>query len=280
MRHPPTIITNIKRMRIANFTLGEIITKTSLPKTTIYYHIRSIPKSETLTSKISSINRAMQKVQAVRRRGKSVKGYKFSKPGKWTADFVNLIAHFLFDGQIRYASCLYHNRSPVLIEHVVNLAKRVLGTDDYKRYIDKNGVVRISYNNVELANFIRVKSEELPGYIICAPEEQKISFLTAFFDDEGCITFSKKKRIIRGYQHNERILILIQKLLRGFDIESKVDARFNEIVISRHPNLGKFAKQIGFMRGLCVNGKRTNSIWKKDLEKTRILEMALNSYSN
>jgi len=100
------------------------------------------------------------------------------------------------------------------------------------------------------------------------------------FDDEGSIYFQNKTNIktIRGYQYNDKILYLVQKLLENFQIESKVSTRFNEIVISCRKNLEKFAREINFSSGVKINGNRSNSIWKKDLEKREILRMALASY--
>lgn len=278
MRHALTLISHVKRMRMANFTLGEIMAKTGLSKTTIYHHIKTFPKSQILVGKISSINRAIQKMQADKRRGKSVKKYKFFKPKKWTADFVNLVAHFLFDGEIRYSSCIYNNRSRSLIDNLTQLMKSVIGVDDFKFIHKPDGVRRVSYHNVEIADFMKKKAAELLKYIPNSPFKHKTAFLKAFFDDEGSMRFVGNKRVARGYQHSIEILRLIQCLLADLRIESKIDEKYWEIDIGRKENLIKFQKHIDFSRGIYVNGNRSNSIWKKDLEKREILKMALASY--
>ena len=126
--------------------------------------------------------------------------------------------------------------------------------------------------------FSKTKTQELLEYIPFALQKHKISFLKAFFDDEGSINFRNKARCVRGYQHSRRILEIVQDLLSDLEIESKIDNKNIEVNISGKENLLKFQKIINFTPGLTVNGKRTNSIWKKDLEKRKILEMAINSY--
>lgn len=270
-------------LRRQNHTLGEMVKLLDRPKTTIYFHVQNLPITPFLKEKISQISRininGARAKGLTTQKGKSWLNRHCKKFINWSPAMINLVAHTIFDGEIRNCSTMYHNRSLALINNFRMKMKKIYS---YKpRTHKKSGdVITLAYHNVELTNFLRIKKEELVKEILNFPKNYQREFLKAFFDDEGCITFSKKKRIIRGYQHNEQILVLIQKLLKSFNIESKVDTRFNEIVISRHPNLEKFAKQIGFMRGLCVNGKRTNSIWKKDLEKRKILEMALTSYSN
>jgi len=156
---------------------------------------------------------------------------------------------------------------------------KYLNVSDYKIYKNRRtGVVRIAYHNVEIASFIKIKTKELLEYILFAPQNQKISFLQAFFDDEGSINFKNNVRVVRGYQHSRKILEIVQKLLSDLEIEAKIDNRDIEISIGRKENLLKFQKLINFTPGLKVNGNRSNSIWKKDLEKRKILQMAINSY--
>ena len=71
---------------------------------------------------------------------------------------------------------------------------------------------------------------------------------------------------------------LIQKLLKDFGIESKIDEKYKEIIISRKINLIKFQKKVNFSRGVKVNGKRKNSTWKQDLEKQKILGLIIANY--
>ena len=102
--------------------------------------------------------------------------------------------------------------------------------------------------------------------------------MRSFFDDEGSVDLRGAVRRVRGYQHNNKILFLVQKLLKDFQIASKVDTRFHEIIIGRRDNIKRFAKEINFTKGVRVNGKRSNSVWKKSLEKKTILTNLLSSY--
>jgi len=71
---------------------------------------------------------------------------------------------------------------------------------------------------------------------------------------------------------------LVQKLLKDFDIESKIDNKYQEIIISRKPNIIKFRDKIDFSKGIYINPDRKNSIWKKKLEKREILNKIIDSY--
>jgi len=83
---------------------------------------------------------------------------------------------------------------------------------------------------------------------------------------------------VRGYQNDLDILELVQCLLKEFDIESRVDKKYKEIIISRKKNLIKFQKEINFSKGVYINPSRKNSIWKEKLEKREILAKMINSY--
>jgi hypothetical protein len=103
--------------------------------------------------------------------------------------------------------------------------------------------------------------------------EEKRIFLKSFFDDEGCISYERVRNLrrIRGYQRSNKILGLIKDLLNDFEIESK---------INKTHNLIKFQKEIGFSSGIYINPNRKNGIWKRRIEKRKILEKAINSYLN
>jgi len=87
----------------------------------------------------------------------------------------------------------------------------------------------------------------------------------------------KNKRSIRGYQNDVAILSTVQRLLKNFEIEAKLQGR-NEVVISGKKNLIKFRDEINFSKGVRVNPNRTNSLWKKNLEKRKLLDMAIASF--
>lgn len=143
------------------------------------------------------------------------------------------------------------------------------------------GVHRICYHNVELSTMFKTRSQELRVTIINFPLEFQREFLRAFFDDEGCMDFRKQRNIrqVRGYQKDRSILILVQQLLTQFDIQSALKGK-NEVVIRKKENLKKFQQEINFSPGVRINPNRTNSIWKKDLEKRVLLDMAIKSFTH
>ncbi len=140
---------------------------------------------------------------------------------------------------------------------------------------------RVSYFYIELANYFREKAAQLKQHIISAPLEEKKVFLRAFFDDEGCMSYDQKRnsRKVRGYQGNRENLLLIQALLRDFDIDSKIEKGYTyEVVIGGKNNLVKFRDKINFSKGVYINPKRSNSLWRKKLQKRDLLDMAIANY--
>ncbi len=196
---------------------------------------------------------------------------------KWNVALVSLVGHLIFDGEIKHGGCVYTNRSLALLKHVAACMQTIYPFAP-KRYESLPGVHKIGYHNVELNDFFKSKAKELIVKIKCMERELQRSFLRAFFDDEGSVYFIGKRRAIRGYQHNAKMLHLVQHLLRNFSIESKVDSKYNEVTITRRENILQFAQEINFSKGLRINGNRSNSIWKESLEKRELLRRALASY--
>ena len=267
-----------QELRIRGHTLSEISRITQRPKTTVYFHVKTIPHTEKLLEKIRVIRSNSIKGKGPQK-GKSLLGYKYKKFNKWTPPIVNLVAHMLFDGAIRSGGILYYNRSQALIK---NFRDKMLSIYNGKPriYKDNNDVIRLAYHNVELGDFFKNKSLQLLEDISKLPISYQREFLKAFFDDEGSVDFrlNSMKRRVKGYQQNTHVLNLVQKLLNNFKINSYVDGRFNEIMITKQENIKKFAKEINFSKGLRINGSRSNSIWKKSLEKRKILAGLVNSY--
>lgn len=264
-------------LRIKGYTLSEISIITKRPKTTVYFHVKKIPQTNQLLEKIRMIRANSIKGKGPQK-GKSLLGYKYKKFNRWTSSLVNLVAHMLFDGAIRREGVLYYNRSQSLIKNFKN--KMALVYNGKPRVYNSNGVTRLVYGNVELEKFFKDKSVQLLRDIKKLSRSQQREFLRAFFDDEGSVDFrlDSMKRRVKGYQYNTTILHLIHDILRNFKINSFVDERFNEVVITRKENIDQFAKEISFSKGVRVNGKRLNSVWKKSLEKRTILANLLASY--
>ena len=216
---------------------------------------------------------------ALSRKGKSEK--QFRKFKRWNEDLVSLVSHLIFDGEIAYRGCIYNNRNDTLLEKVEKAMAKIYKHTP-KRYVNKvTGVKRISYYNVALAAYVKQKSDQLITNVSIFPKRFKRKFVEAFFDDEGCIDYRPKqnRRKIRGYQKNIPILHMIKKLLEEFEIESRI-VKPNEVVISGKENLQKFQKEINFSPGVKLNENRSNSIWKKPLEKRFLLDQAIKSFKS
>jgi len=282
----PTLIEKSRTLRRKGFTLGEILKVVKLPKTTIHNHIHTIVLSLKAQKRLKKVQERIAKENTKRinefnireRKGKCIPGRIVIKPKGWTKELIFLVAHFMFDGETQTHSCIYHNRNKALIDQVSFLMKRIFKLQLHHWLNKETGVHRISYHYVELADYARGKAQELKKYIKTASLPEKKIFLQAFFDDEGCANLHRNIRRVRGYQHNLEILKLIQKLLKDFNIESKIDEKYQEIVISRKSNLIKFRDKINFSKGVYINPERKNSIWKKKLQKRDLLNMAIAGY--
>ncbi len=282
------IIKKCRLLRKKGFTLGEIVKIIQLPKTTIYGHVSDVVFSYKGTKRYKNIQ---EKIRAVNtnfinnfnikfRKGKCIPGRVVIKPNKWSDGLIFLVSHFMFDGEIRNNGCVYNNRNTSLINSVKLQMKNIFNIEPKVWFNAKTGVNRISYFYVELSSYIKEKSYELKTYIINAPMKEKKIFLQSFFDDEGCAYKRKNKKLIRGYQHNSEILLLIHKLLKDFDIESKIDEKYQEIIISKKENFVKFRDKINFSKEVFINPDRSNSIWRQKLEKREILNKIIASYKN
>jgi len=274
----PLLIEKCRTLRRKGFTLGEIIKVTQLPKTTVFDHIQNIPlstkrKKEIQEDAIKRITEFSRK-----RKGKCIPGRIVIKPKGWIKELIFLTAHFMFDGEIRHSRCVYQNRNITLINLVEQFMKDTFNLTPYYKLYRETGVHRISYHYVELEDYIKKRAQGLKKYIKTASLPEKKIFLQAFFDDEGCVYKYGNNRKIRGYQHNLEILKLIQKLLKDFDIKSRIEEKGQEIVIFGKENLIKFRDKINFSEGIYINPNRKNSIWKKKLEKRGILDRIISSY--
>lgn len=268
----PVLVEKCRTLRRKGFTLGEIIKVVKLPKTTIFDHIQGIPLSFERKKELAQENiRRLKKFALKRKRI-------IRKPRGWTKELISLVAHFMFDGEINRYTIVYHNRNNSLINQVMFLMKKIFNLEPWCWLNKETGVHRIYYWYVELANYIAEKAQELKQYIRTASLSEKKIFLQTFFDDEGNVHKYKNIRSVRGFQHNLEILKLVQNLLKDFDIKSKIDEKYQEIIVSRKPNIIKFRDEINFSNRVFINPARKNSIWKKKLEKREILNKIINSY--
>ena len=248
-------------------------------KSTVYHHIKDTPLSATKQKQIAKESSVRAIALAATRKG--VAARPFTPFSVWTPQRVLLVAHLIFDGEIMRSKCIYHNRSAALRDRVTTLMRELYQYPPSLNTNTKTGVTRVQFFNVALAVFLHTKATELLESIELAPRVQKKEFLRAFFDDEGCMDFRPQsaKRTIRGYQNDQQILSCIKDLLQDFSIEAQV-RKPNEVVIAGKENLLQFQKTINFSKGVCINPNRTNSIWKKNLEKRQLLTMAIDSYQS
>lgn len=257
----------------------EIMKITGKPKTSIYQHIRDIPLSPARVQQYKTAAAARIRKYPLERKGKSIRP--FSRFSHWTPDTVRLVAHLIFDGEITHGSCIYNNRSLALIRHVEKLM-RFLYSFEPKQWLNQlTGVLRISYHNVALSAYMREKASNLLEEIGGLSIECKRAFLEAFFDDEGCMDFRPvtNHRRVRGYQKDVSILVLVQHLLNDFGIPARV-VKPNEVIVIGKENLMKFEREINFSPGVYMNGNRSNSRWKKHIEKRELLRRAIKSFKN
>ena len=264
-------------LRKQDYTLPEIVRITKRPKTSVHFHIQNLRLSDKKLRLIRESNAARARELARKKRGVSARLFK--KFTEWDKELVCLVSHMVFDGEIKRAGCIYNNRSMALLDRVEHCMKKIYGMEP-KRYVNKlTGVARISYFNVSLGEYIKRKAIQLLQEIPTLPMQLKREFLVSFFDDEGCIDYrpDRNHRRIRGYQKEVSMLRIIRRLLRDFDIESRIQLP-NEIVIAHKENLLKFQREINFSSGVRINGNRPNSIWGKSFEKRHLLSRAISSY--
>ena len=266
-------------LRKQDYTLNEIVKITGRPKTSVHFHIQHIQLSQDKQRAISEANRKRILEISINRKGVSAR--KFRKFTGWNECRVSLISHLLFDGEIKHGGCVYNNRNLALIGMVQKQMSQVYDFEPKPYFNNITGVNRISYFNVALSAYFKEKSINLIEHVVSMPINLKREFLKAFFDDEGCMDFRPKRNLrrVRGYQKDNRILYIVQKLLLDFKILSKIQ-KPNEIVIGGKENLERFRKQINFSQGVRINGNRSNSIWKKSLEKRVLLDQAIKSFKH
>ncbi len=267
-----------RELRKRDFTLPEIAHVTGKPKTSVYFHIKDIPLSTLKQKQIKEASGIRARKVASSRKGKSLRPYRTFT--KWTADYVLLTSHFLFDGELS-KSCVYNNRNLVLVERVEKLMRTLYDFAPATYKNPETEVERISYHNVALASFLKKKAIELVGDVDHFPLELQREFVRAFFDDEGCMDYRVKRnlRCIRGYQDDGRVLRAVQKCLAHFGIDADLKGR-NEVVIVGRENLLRFQQEINFSKGVRINGNRSNSLWKESLEKRILLDRAIKSFRN
>jgi len=268
---PTQVKEKCKALRKKGFSYREISNKTNIPKTTIYDWTNKIYLSKKSKKRIQNIViKGIQKANTNRVYPRR----KIRKPKEWSAELISTIAHFMFDGTIRGHYCSYYSKDQA---NILRMQKNVLNLFKIKPITrNRNGVISISYFYTELAEYVENRAKRIISHIKKAPKKDIVVFLKAFFDDEGSVCFEYKR--VRGYQHSSEILKLIKHLLSSLGIKSKINKDNTEITIPRKNNLIKYKKLINFSPGIYINPNRKNSVWKKKLLKSKILDLVINSY--
>jgi intein/homing endonuclease len=271
-----------RKLRRQNKTLPEIMEITGRPKTSVYYHIKNIPLSEEKRKEVEAKTVKKLRKHSKDKKGRSKLGRSPNTFNKWTESRAMLIGHLLFDGEVERGYCKYSSSHGVLVNRVVELTQTEMYPYHPKRRVDsRTEVIEVAFYNVELGTYVLKKQKNLLNKITELSPDNQLAFLTAFFDDEGCIDFKPEtsRRRVRGYQNGMEVLEIVQKLLSNFSINSTIrENTCNEIVISRRKNLKKFQEKINFSPGVKINSDRANSVWNESLEKREILARAINSY--
>lgn len=266
-------------LRKRGYSIIEIMEATGRAKSSIRVHIKDIPLSEKRLREIRVASGKRIRKFAIARKGKSERAFRAFNT--WSPGTVLLVAHLLFDGEVVRTRCVYNNRSEALIDRVTKLMRPIYNFEP-KRYLNQlTGVHRISYHNVMLGAYIENKSIELLRKIEGMSLDLKREFIRAFFDDEGCMDYrpDANRRSVRGYQKDIRILKIIKALLADFDIAANIVLP-NEVTIVGKENLMRFEQEINFSAGVYMNGDRSNSRWKKHVEKRELLKQAIASFKN
>lgn len=267
-----------RNLRLKGFSLGEIVSLTHLPKTTAYDYIKDIILSKRQRAQIEFSKKQKIKNRPNTRKGRCTPGRSIFRPTSWSNELIHIVAHFMFDGRVEKDGCRYYSKDEYQVKHVKELAHTLLGITPLYKLRD-DGVKVLSFHNVELADYVRYKKREMLNYVKNgASKNQKRTFLRAFFDDEGNVYYNKDTRRVRGYQKSYLILDLVKRLLEEFGIFGRINKHNTEIEISKKDNLIKFAKEINFSHRIYINPMRKNSIWKRRIEKRKILELAISSY--
>jgi hypothetical protein len=268
-----------RQLRKQGFSLTSIIAETKLPKSTVYGYIEDIELTQDQKTEINRKRNELRRNRTNPRKGICLPGRHIKRPLDWDSQIVHVVAHFMFDGHVRDSGCTYYSRSKYQIEQLKNSINQIFGIKPIL-HTRADGVAVMAFHNVEFVAYIRERINKIFPYLKTkATREEKRAFLKTFFDDEGNIYYNRKyKRRVRGYQRSREILQNLAFLLKEFGIRARVDMHSKAVEFSGRKNLVTFMQKINFSPHICVNPRRKNTIWQKEIEKREILEKAISSY--
>jgi hypothetical protein len=268
-------------LRKQGLSLGKISLETGLSKSTVSSYVKHVILTAGQLDRLKE-NTRLGTIQNNRlRKGISRPWNRLQLKPEMSRILIRCLAHFLFDGSVHHSTTCYYNRSLYLTMRQRADVKKLCSMEG-KIYLQSNGVYRLIYHSVEFADFIAQNIQNLLIDIGSYPKKWQCEFLKAFFDDEGNIFISKSMRIrrVRGYQANEEILTLVQKLLLNLGIMSRRDKIGKCVVVSGYDNLVRFQREVNFSSGITLNPFRKNTLYGKPVEKRELLSIALDSYRN
>ena len=240
---------------------------------TVLKYCKNVKLSESIKLKLK---REVEKRQKI-----FIKKYAKVKPIKYSSinkNKANLLGHIFFDGHLRNEKgrhlITYTNSSLFAINNFVKLMKREFALDCNKIYTGK--IVSVYHTAVFLSkilveNLIRdfgefstKKGARVPDIIKRSNENIRVSFLRAFWDDEGSISHygalqgcSKSEMMIKDLVDMHREL--------GIDCTEQKSKGYSYIAISKKiNNMKKFHKKVGFEFGKITRGKNKER-FKKDV---------------
>ena len=189
------------------------------------------------------------------------------------SDFGELLGHLIGDGCITNERIIsFSNKNLKLVKRFCNVFENVLGKRPTisMRHVKKRGL----YEAIVSAKKIRTElfergilfwnshNKEIPKCILEGKKETIKSFLSAYFESDGCYSKAKKRKVKGKFYKNadsdvtisllsasEKIIKQLQVLLLNFGIISKKATLMNKYsrIIITGENIEKFRKEINFL---------------------------------
>ena len=280
LRHPVSAKRKVIERRLEGESLKRLALAFGLPKSTVQGWIAGLELPDLASKKLLKRARA-ERIEALSRRRRIIPASLYTS--SFSPELVRFFAHTLFDGSIFPDRVVYYSSHLILAEQFASSGRCLFGLKPTWHQTEE-GVYRVYFFSKNLVDFLTARRSFLLGNITQMGRSERLAFLKAFFDDEGSVAFRPEsgKRVVRGYQKNVEILQLIAELLKGFDIDSRLDnvSRSPELVISCQENIERFSRSIGFSEGVSFLATRKNSYYSQPVEKQAILRRLLRSYAS
>lgn len=153
----------------------------------------------------------------------------------------------------------YFNKDLTLIKDFSDCVKNAFGITCKEPHTGKT-CYQIGFRNKQLAEKLKninfnSANWRIPQFVKKGTKNIKSAYLQAFFDDESCVTFRKRKegydRSIRLQSINQNGIKSLKKLLKSIKINSKlygpIRQKYFEIKMMKKEELCKFYKKVGYI---------------------------------